>query len=232
MSTFPRPDAGADSVYFQSSVRSSDFCQSVDDRTLSNHVATRKTQPVALTPSVSRPQTSLARSSTAVPQSRPSTTVSGRKSRQSTLTSVLGSTDRQTIICALSEARGVAPSVGVALVNLSLGEAVLSQICDNQSYVKTVHKLQMAGPSRIVFMSTACPPNKNSVLYSLVDELIPDAAIELFERSAWSEVDGLDYINKLAFESDSDPIKVAIQGKYYSVCSFAAVRAPVSTRLR
>lgn len=171
------------------------------------------------------------RSSTRGPVSRPSTSASGRKSRPGTLSTILGTNnDDQTVICALGEARGVIPVVGVALVNISLGEAILSQICDNQSYVKTIHKLQMANPSRIVFMSTACPPVKDNVLFTLVNELIPDARIELLDRPAWSETDGLEYINNLAFESDIDPIKVAVVGKYYSVSSFAAVRGSRTTR--
>ncbi|KAG5951835.1 hypothetical protein E4U58_001042, partial [Claviceps cyperi] len=167
------------------------------------------------------PRTS--RSNIRGPVSRPSTSASSRKSRPGTLSTILGTNyDDQTIICALGEARGVFPLVGVALVNISLGEATLSQICDNQSYVKTIHKLQMANPSRIVFMATACPPVKDNVLFTLVNELIPDARIELLDRSAWSETDGLEYIHDLAFETDIDPIKVAVLGKYYSVSSFAA----------
>ncbi|KAG5985048.1 hypothetical protein E4U55_001789 [Claviceps digitariae] len=162
------------------------------------------------------------RSNTRGPVSRPSTSASGRKSRPGTLSTILGTNDDQTIICALGEARGVFPLVGMALVNISIGEAILSQICDNQSYVKTIHKLQMANPSRIIFMSTSCPPVKDNVLFTLVNELVPDARIELLDRPAWSETDGLDYINNLAFESDIDPIKVAVLGKYYSVSSFAA----------
>lgn len=140
---------------------------------------------------------------------------------------MLGASDQQTIICAVAESRGISPSIGLALVNITLGEAVLSQICDNQSYVKTIHKLQIAGPSRIVLMSTACPPNKDSVLYTLIDELIPDADIEVLDRSAWSEADGLEYIENLAFKSDIDPMKVAVQGKYYCISSLAAVRLTV-----
>ncbi|KAG6044861.1 hypothetical protein E4U39_002928 [Claviceps sp. Clav50 group G5] len=167
------------------------------------------------------PRTS--RSNTRGPVSRPSTSASSRKSRPGTLSTILGTNyDDQTIICALGEARGVFPLVGVALVNISLGEATLSQICDNQSYVKTIHKLQMANPSRIVFTATTCPPLKDNVLFTLVNELIPDARIELLDRSAWSETDGLEYIHNLAFETDIDPIKVAVLGKYYSVSSFAA----------
>ncbi|EFY89350.1 DNA-binding domain of DNA mismatch repair MUTS family [Metarhizium acridum CQMa 102] len=159
------------------------------------------------TPSIVGTVSSTAKSNITAGGSRPSTSVSGRKSRTGTLSTMLGASDQQTIICAVAESRGISPSIGLALVNITLGEAVLSQICDNQSYVKTIHKLQIAGPSRIVLMSTACPPNRDSVLYTLIDELIPDADIEVFDRSAWSEADGLEYIDNLAFKSDIDPMK-------------------------
>ncbi|PHH91058.1 hypothetical protein CDD83_1803 [Cordyceps sp. RAO-2017] len=171
------------------------------------------------TPSVisTRPSTSASRSGT-----RPST-ASGRKSRTTTTSSILGLSDQQNVICALGESRGVTPSVGVAFVNVTLGEVLLSQICDNQSYVKTIHKIQMNLPSRILFMSTACPPNKPSTLFNLAQELVPEARCDAFDRSAWSEHEGLNYINKLASPSDVEPVKFALQGKYYSICSFAAV---------
>lgn len=126
-------------------------------------------------------------------------------------------------MCAVSEARGVSPSVGIALVNVSLGEVILSQICDNQCYVKTIHKLQMASPSRIVFMSTACPPNNPSTLFSLVQDLVPEAQVAALDRSAWSETAGLEYIQNLGFQNDIGPIRVAIQGKFYATTSFSAV---------
>ncbi|KAF7558757.1 hypothetical protein G7046_g5408 [Stylonectria norvegica] len=168
---------------------------------------------------MSRPSTS--RPSTARPGTRPST-ASGRKSRTTTTSSILGLTDSQNVVCAVSEARGVSPSVGVALVNVSIGEVVISQICDNQSYVKTIHKIQMSAPSRILFMSTACPPNKPSTLFSLVQELLPEAEVHAVDRSAWSETEGLEYLQNLAFKDDVEPLKVATQGKFYAISSFAA----------
>lgn len=151
-------------------------------------------------------------------------TASGRRSRTTATPSAFGHSESRTIICAISEARGVSPSVGIAFVDISLGEVTLSQICDNQSYVKTIHKIQMMSPSQIVFMSTVCPPNPPSTLYSLVTDLIDDVPVNSFHRSAWSEIAGLDYLQQLAFESDVEPIKVAIQGKFYATTSFAAVR--------
>ncbi|KAI1011422.1 hypothetical protein LB504_002228 [Fusarium proliferatum] len=165
-------------------------------------------------PNISRP-------STVRPGSRPGT-ASGRKSRNGTASSILGLSEAQTIVCAVSEARGVSPAVGIAFVNVSLGEAVISQICDNQSYVKTIHKIQLSAPSRILFMTTACPPNNPSSLFSLVQELIPEVQIDAMERSAWSETEGLEYIHNLAFKNDIKPLKVATKGKFYAISSLAA----------
>ncbi|KAF4983970.1 hypothetical protein FDECE_17185 [Fusarium decemcellulare] len=155
------------------------------------------------------------------PTARPSTS-SGRKSRNATMSSLLGPSEAHSIVCAVSEARGVSPAVGVALVNVSIGEVTISQICDNQSYVKTIHKLQMASPSRVIFMPAACPPNKPSALYSLVQDLVPEARTDTLDRSAWSEVDGLEHIKNLAFKEDINPLKVAAQGKFYAISSLAA----------
>jgi DNA mismatch repair protein MSH4 len=84
----------------------------------------------------------------------------------------------------------------------------------------------MISPSRVVFMSTACPPNRPSTLFSLIQELVPEAKIDSFDRSAWSETLGLEYLRNLAFENDVEPLKVATQGKYYAISSFSAVSPP------
>ncbi|ETS04648.1 hypothetical protein M419DRAFT_73388 [Trichoderma reesei RUT C-30] len=166
----------------------------------------------------SRPSTALITGSTTT--SRPTTP--SRRSRSGATPSILGQSESHDVVCAVSEARSVAPTVGIATVNLSLGEVTLSQICDNQSYVKTIHKLQLASPSRIVFMPSACSPNEPSTLFALVQRLIPEAEISSHDRSAWSETAGIEFIEHLAPEGDVGPIKVAIQGKYYAVCCFSA----------
>ncbi|KAJ4138368.1 MutS protein msh4 [Fusarium equiseti] len=42
------------------------------------------------------------------------------------------------------------------------------------------------------------------------------------ERSAWSETEGIEHIHNLAFKGDIEPLKVATQGKFYAISSFAA----------
>ncbi|KAF4589678.1 hypothetical protein GQ602_003567 [Ophiocordyceps camponoti-floridani] len=215
------------SVYFGSSSQFSQNISSSGSTLAAGHDELRQRAPkYGYTPSVISTSFSTGRSasraSTSATGTRPSTGSGRSRSRAGTASSILGLGEQQNIICALGESRGITPSVGVAFVNASLGEVVLSQICDNQSYVKTIHKIQMLTPSRIIFMSSACPPQKSSTLFTLVQELVPEARCDAFDRAAWSENAGLDYINRLACPPDVEPVKVALQGKYYSICCFAA----------
>lgn len=155
---------------------------------------------------------------------RPST---GFRSRAG---STIGGGEYQQIICAISEGRGISPTVGLAFINISTGEAVLSQICDNQFYARTLNKLQVFEPTEILVVSTTGPPNPKSKMFQIVEENIPGARITSVDRRHWSETAGLEYIQQLAFVEDVEAIKVAIGGNYFATCCFAAV-GPVPLRL-
>ena len=165
--------------------------------------------------STTRPDTSL---------SSTGRTSSGRpKTRARTAASTLGGSGEQQIICAISESRGISPTVGLAFVNLSTTEAVLCQICDSQTYVRTLHKLHFFEPTEILFMSTAANPK--SKLYSIVETNVPQSPITVIDRKYWSETTGVDYIQQLAFKQDVEAIKVSIGGNYFATCCIAAVRS-------
>jgi DNA mismatch repair protein MSH4 len=108
-------------------------------------------------------------------------------------------------------------------VNISTGEAVLSQICDSQFYVRTLNKLQIFDPTEILIISTAGPPNPKSKMYQVIEENIPGARIITIDRKYWSETAGLEFIDQFAFSEDVQAIKVAIGGNYFATCCFAAV---------
>jgi DNA mismatch repair protein MSH4 len=161
------------------------------------------------------------RSSSLSTRSRRNSVSSGRKSRAAS--STWGS-EKHEVVCALSEARGVAPTVGLAFVNITTNEAVLSQICDSQFYVKTVHKIQVYEPCTILMVNTAFPPNPKSNLLSILEEELPSTTIEPIDRKYWSENSGIEYVQNLAFREEFEAIKIAIHGNFYATCSFAAVR--------
>lgn len=118
----------------------------------------------------------------------------------------------------------MSPSVGLSFVNITTNEAVLSQICDTQFYVRTIHKIQMYEPSTILMLNTAQSSSQKSNLLSIIEAELPGTVIEPLDRKYWSEYDGLEYIQSLAFRDDLEAIKVAIGGNFYATCSFAAVR--------
>lgn len=141
-------------------------------------------------------------------------------SHRSRAGSALGGGESQRIICAVSEGRGVSPNVGMAFVNIVTGEAVLSQICDNQFYARTINKLQVFEPTEILVVSATA----QSTMHKIVEENVIGAKVVLLNRKYWSENSGLEYIQQFAFLEDVEAIKVAIGGNYFATCCFAAVR--------
>ncbi|OBT48598.1 hypothetical protein VE00_00760 [Pseudogymnoascus sp. WSF 3629] len=98
----------------------------------------------------------------------------------------------------------------------------MSQICDNQFYVRTVLKLQVFEPTEILLVSTSGPPNQKSKMYSLIEEGVIGSRIVCIDRKYWSEPAGMDFIQQLAFPEDVEAIKVATGGNFYATCCLAA----------
>lgn len=146
----------------------------------------------------------------------PASRVSTRTGGPATTATSIASQD---IICAISESRGVSSTVGLAFVNLSTAEAVLCQICDSQTYVKTITKIGVFEPTEILFMNTC----KDSKLFHIVQENISDPTFTFIDRRYWSEKTGHEYVNRLAFPEDAESVKVTLGGNFFAACCFAAV---------
>jgi len=116
----------------------------------------------------------------------------------------------QQIICAVTESRGVSPTVGLSFLNLDTSEAVLCQISDSQTYVRTTQKLMVFAPFVILIVTTASNPK--SKLFSIIEENLEDfnSEIILLDRRYWTDVTGFDYINQLTFIQDVETIRIAI----------------------
>ncbi|KAK2754230.1 MutS protein msh4 [Arachnomyces sp. PD_36] len=152
-----------------------------------------------------------------------------RTTRTTRATTVATSVAGQDIICAISESRGISPTVGLAFVNLSTSEAVLCQICDSQTYAATIHKLAVFDPTEILFMNTAKEPE--SKLYSIVEENLPELRITTIDRRYWSEKAGHEYVRQLAFQDEIESINVFLGGNYFAACCLAAALKYVELEL-
>ncbi|KAJ1331009.1 DNA mismatch repair protein MSH4 [Microdochium nivale] len=169
--------------------------------------------------SAMRPSTSMSQRSTSFYQS---SMTPGRRSRAAS--SAWGGEQHQ-VVCAISEARGVSPTVGLALINISTNEAIICEICDTQFYFKTITKLQAYFPRNILMSSVTPTPGQYSKLAPILehDPRLSQIPIEELDRKYWSETAGLEYIKSLAFKEDLEAIEVAIQSHFYATSAFAAL---------
>lgn len=127
----------------------------------------------------------------------------------------------QEVVCAISESRGVSPTVGLAFVNLYTSEAVLCQICDSNSYARTINKLAVFEPTELLFMKTASA--RQTTLYETIQRTIPDLIISSIDRRYWSDSASQEYVDKLAFPEELESIRGSLDSHYFAACCLAAV---------
>ncbi len=145
-----------------------------------------------------------------------------KSSRLRTAATSDGYDDNDTI-CAITESRGISPTVGLSFVTVSTGEAVLCQFSDTQTYVRTCHKIKVFAPSEILFLSSAA----ESKLVSIVTENVEVEKLGILMTEVdwkyWSHSSGHDYVQLLACPDDLEPLKSSIAGNHLATCCFSAV---------
>lgn len=127
------------------------------------------------------------------------------------------------IICAVTESRGLSPTVGLSFVNLTTSEAVLCQFADTQTYARTCHKISVFNPSDILYMSTAAESNLVSIIAENLKPAENDIELTEIGRKYFSEGSGYEYIQRLAFPDDLESLKISAGGNFFATCCFAAV---------
>lgn len=127
------------------------------------------------------------------------------------------------IICAITESRGISPTVGLSFVNLSTSEAVLCQFTDTQTYARTCHKIAVFTPSEILYMSTVAESKLIAIVTENLNVDEDDILMTALDRKYWSESSGHDYLQYLAFPDDLETLQMSLAGNYFATCCFSAV---------
>lgn len=168
---------------------------------------------------LSRPATTKSRYTAS--RSRPATSKSRPPTRAtSTAYGYMGNE----ILCTVSESRGLTPSVGLAFINLTTCEAVLCQFTDTQTYARTCHKLKVFAPSEIVYATTATDSKMIAIIHENIQTEDQATNFREIDRRYWSETAGREDLRRLAFHGELEALQVAVNGNYFAICSFAAVR--------
>lgn len=149
------------------------------------------------------------------------------RSRPRTAAASTGAGDNE-ILCAISESRGISPTIGLSFVNLSTSEAVLCQFTDTQTYARTCHKIKVFNPSEIIYMLTAADSKLLSIIRENLEVDKNDMLMTSIDRRYWSDGTGHEYVQQLAFPADLESLKLTIGGNYFAACCFAAVGSECS----
>lgn len=150
-----------------------------------------------------------------------SRTQTGR-SRPRTAATSTGYADNQ-IVCAVTESRGLSPTIGLSFVNLTTSEAVLCQFADTQTYARTCHKVSVFDPSDVLYLSSSTDTSLVAIIAENLKVEENDIALIEVNRKYWSEGSGHEHLQRLAFPSDLESLKVSAGGNFFAMCCFAAV---------
>ncbi|CAG8754337.1 20996_t:CDS:2, partial [Gigaspora rosea] len=118
--------------------------------------------------------------------SSPTSSLPTRRPRTSASSRVAGRGESHSFIVSIIEGRGVASEVGMCFIDLKTSECILSQIADSQTYVKTLHKLNIYNPAEILLSATAVEPSK-SKLCKILEDNMPTATIVPIGRKYFND---------------------------------------------
>ncbi|KAI7858222.1 muts domain V-domain-containing protein, partial [Circinella umbellata] len=130
-------------------------------------------------------------------------------------------------IMVLAEGRGVASEVGVCIVHVTTGECILSQVSDSQSYTRTLHKIHLNDPHKILLSNTALEAGA-SQLYQLIEHHFPDTSIITIPRKYFNDAAGMKAIEDFGLMEDAAALLLGLSSKYYCLAAVAAAFQYVS----
>ncbi|KAF8588523.1 hypothetical protein K439DRAFT_1406319 [Ramaria rubella] len=171
-----------------------------------------------------RPQTG--RSHTGRPQTAASTTAERRDA---------------SYVVAVIEGRGsIGREVGIAALDKETGKMILIQVADCQTYVKTIHHINLHYPSVILIPDTFLPSSKNrnsvpvnTILVDCLQEEFSGVQMDAVMRKYWSETAGLEFINQLCVDdADRAGLMVTVSDKYYALSAAAALFKHTELKLK
>ncbi|KAI0044058.1 hypothetical protein FA95DRAFT_1497685 [Auriscalpium vulgare] len=173
-------------------------------------------------------------------QTRPTSTARPRtgQSRPGTArpTTAASSRHEASFVVAVLEGRGVAHEVGIAALDRDTGRAVLIQLADCQTYVKTLHQMHLHNPCLILvpdtflsiadsaFTSHGKTSTATTLLVQCIQDEFPGVPLEPVLRKYWNDDAGLQFIDQLCVQDDERAATLlAASSKYYALSAAAAL---------
>ncbi|ORZ23987.1 muts domain V-domain-containing protein [Absidia repens] len=125
-------------------------------------------------------------------------------------------------IMAITEGCGVATEVGICYIHLPSSECTMAQISDLQTFSKTMLKIYLANPAKILVTAspTTSPMTK---LMQLVEKHFPRIELMSLPRREFNDEEGLQFIKKFGIEESVTSLLRVISAKYYCLAATSAL---------
>ncbi|CAO3606962.1 unnamed protein product [Cunninghamella echinulata] len=124
-------------------------------------------------------------------------------------------------LIAIAEGCGVATEIGICVIHLPSNECQLYQTSDLPTFTKTLHKIHLANPNKILFSASAL--SSTSKLIELVEQHFSHITVISLPRKYFNEEDGLQYINHYGIEENITVLLPVIRSKYYCLTSVSSL---------
>lgn len=127
------------------------------------------------------------------------------------------------VLCSLYEDKNTVDiKVGLCFFNLATGEITLSTILDSQTYVRTIHKIHVFEPVEILAPNQYLNPNPNKLSVILQSNVSQEIKFVGVDKRNFNQTDGMESVEKLAFERDITYLKEELRDKHHALCALAA----------
>ncbi|SAL94820.1 hypothetical protein [Absidia glauca] len=128
---------------------------------------------------------------------------------------------QNTTVMAITEGCGVATEVGICYMHLPSGKCTLAQISDLSTFTKTMLKIYLANPSKVLV--TRPPSEPPTMLIQMIEKHFPQVQLLPFPRKNFDDKDGLAYIQKFGFSENVVSLLRALSAKYYCLAATCAL---------
>ncbi|KAH3676021.1 hypothetical protein WICMUC_002317 [Wickerhamomyces mucosus] len=139
-------------------------------------------------------------------------------SRSAPLTAVIRLPEK--ISCTIFELGRAEAVVGMCFINFTTGEIILSDVLDSQTYVRTIHKLQIYEPSEIVV-----PQNLLEAGTKLTTIVRANVSQEVkilgMEKRKFNREDGISFIDRYSFPKDIIYMKNVLHDRSNALCALS-----------
>ncbi|KAJ3331952.1 MutS protein msh4 [Blyttiomyces sp. JEL0837] len=116
---------------------------------------------------------------------------------------------------------GVGGEIGIAQFDMKTAECIMTQYADNQTYTKTLHRLYLLNPAKILLSSTAVAPTK-SRLVERIEAHFDSSIIIPIDRRLYNDTKGLMYMRDFSTEQN-EHLFPGLSTKYFANSCIAAV---------